>query len=233
MKLTGILSVALVFCFCAPNLFADIYSWTDENGVRHFSNVTPPQEDEQTGDTKGNKLAATPITDLSSEMNKNPQAAKKVEEIQGSKFDATPSAAIPPLEAEQFGYNQGKIRFTKTTQKNGETIKEEKWIDDFDDWEPDEEEELALLIFAIGFGAVDAVEQYLSEGGDANRDINGAATILHVAVGSGHKEIVELLLRKGADINAKTADGHTALDIAKESGHEEIIALLRKSGASD
>lgn len=31
-------------CFIASPLYADIYEWTDENGVRHFTNYAPPPE---------------------------------------------------------------------------------------------------------------------------------------------------------------------------------------------
>jgi len=29
-------------CLIAGPLYADIYEWTDENGVKHFTNYTPP-----------------------------------------------------------------------------------------------------------------------------------------------------------------------------------------------
>lgn len=34
----------LVSCIVAPSSFADIYEWTDENGVKHFSNYAYPAE---------------------------------------------------------------------------------------------------------------------------------------------------------------------------------------------
>jgi hypothetical protein len=60
-------------------LVAEIYSWVDENGVKHFSNTAPPQRDEKiksveaTGETKttaveptrnsgSNATMVTPIT---------------------------------------------------------------------------------------------------------------------------------------------------------------------------
>ena len=35
-----------VTCFIVSPLYADIYEWTDENGVRHFTNYAPPPEAE-------------------------------------------------------------------------------------------------------------------------------------------------------------------------------------------
>ena len=31
----------LVSCIVATSSFADIYEWTDENGVKHYSNYAP------------------------------------------------------------------------------------------------------------------------------------------------------------------------------------------------
>jgi hypothetical protein len=36
------LCVALILCSVAAIVQADIYVWTDENGVKHFSNHSPP-----------------------------------------------------------------------------------------------------------------------------------------------------------------------------------------------
>jgi len=33
-----------VGCFVASSLYADIYEWTDENGVKHYTNYAPPPE---------------------------------------------------------------------------------------------------------------------------------------------------------------------------------------------
>lgn len=40
-----VLGVSLFFWFASAqmNLFADVYVWTDENGVKHFSNVAPSE----------------------------------------------------------------------------------------------------------------------------------------------------------------------------------------------
>lgn len=43
MKKISLLTALLIFFFL-PNLtFAEIYSWIDENGVKHFSNEPPPE----------------------------------------------------------------------------------------------------------------------------------------------------------------------------------------------
>jgi glutaredoxin len=39
---------SVVMCFFAFQAVADIYSWTDKNGVKHFSNDPPPKDEEIT-----------------------------------------------------------------------------------------------------------------------------------------------------------------------------------------
>ncbi len=43
MKKLSILAVLLTFFFIPHLTFGEIYSWTDENGVKHFSNEPPPE----------------------------------------------------------------------------------------------------------------------------------------------------------------------------------------------
>jgi hypothetical protein len=42
MKLLTILGVMFLICFFTSTSSADIYSWTDKSGVRHFTNYSPP-----------------------------------------------------------------------------------------------------------------------------------------------------------------------------------------------
>jgi hypothetical protein len=42
MKFAGILFAFFFVILLGSNLKAEIYSWTDENGVKHYSNVPPP-----------------------------------------------------------------------------------------------------------------------------------------------------------------------------------------------
>lgn len=43
MKKLSILAALLTFFFIPHLTFAEIYSWIDENGVKHFSNEPPPE----------------------------------------------------------------------------------------------------------------------------------------------------------------------------------------------
>jgi len=44
MKGLKIFLFITVYCFIASSLYADIYEWTDENGVRHFTNYAAPDQ---------------------------------------------------------------------------------------------------------------------------------------------------------------------------------------------
>ena len=44
MKGLKIVLLVAAVCFIAGSLQADIYEWTDENGVKHFTNYAPPED---------------------------------------------------------------------------------------------------------------------------------------------------------------------------------------------
>ena len=46
MKLVNILILLMVVILGASGSYGDIYTWTDENGVRHYSNAPPEDADD-------------------------------------------------------------------------------------------------------------------------------------------------------------------------------------------
>jgi len=44
MKSISMVFVMVITCLIASSLQADIYEWSDENGVRHFANYAPPDD---------------------------------------------------------------------------------------------------------------------------------------------------------------------------------------------
>ena len=44
MAILKIFLCTMAFCFVASSLYADIYEWTDKDGVTHFTNYAPPPE---------------------------------------------------------------------------------------------------------------------------------------------------------------------------------------------
>ena len=47
MKIFKIFVLILFFCLSCSTVNAEIYFWTDENGVKHFSNAAPEIDDEK------------------------------------------------------------------------------------------------------------------------------------------------------------------------------------------
>ena len=46
MKLLNVLIIFVLTFFCVPNLNADVYVWTDEKGVKHYSDHAPENVDD-------------------------------------------------------------------------------------------------------------------------------------------------------------------------------------------
>jgi ankyrin repeat protein/cytochrome c551/c552 len=87
-----------------------------------------------------------------------------------------------------------------------------------------------LLMYAAGYGSVDAVRLLLSSGADVNaRNQMGNTALLY---GAGNLEKVRLLVDNKADVNAKTKNGRTALMAAATSpGNSATVKLLLDKGA--
>jgi hypothetical protein len=49
----------LLVCIGPSSLYADIYMWTDENGVKHYSNTAPSQDAEVTEEIQDNNASKT------------------------------------------------------------------------------------------------------------------------------------------------------------------------------
>ena len=52
MKIFKIFILILFFCLSYSTINAEIYFWTDENGVKHFSNTPPDIDDEKINTTE-------------------------------------------------------------------------------------------------------------------------------------------------------------------------------------
>jgi hypothetical protein len=74
MKPIAIIIIFVFACLTASGLEAEIYSWTDENGVKHYSNTPPPD-------------SATQIK-AAREIPPNPQVSQSKEKIDEQNFEA-------------------------------------------------------------------------------------------------------------------------------------------------
>jgi hypothetical protein len=71
------IAIAIVFCFLsltASGLEAEIYSWTDENGVKHYSNTPPPDRTVQ--------------IETAREIPPSPEGSQDTEKIDEENFEA-------------------------------------------------------------------------------------------------------------------------------------------------
>ena len=87
------------------------------------------------------------------------------------------------------------------------------------------------VISAVVDGDLDAVKQYLADGGDINA-FDGNTTLLHTAAIYGHATILQFLLDQGADVNAAGDEGETAIHYAALHGHTNMVRLLAARGAT-
>eukprot|EP00727_Mastigamoeba_balamuthi_P000763 m51a1_g10684 hypothetical protein (1658) ;mRNA; r:98094-104684 len=89
------------------------------------------------------------------------------------------------------------------------------------------------LLRAVQLGNVDAVEELLAAGADANRgDAKSGATPLLAAVAKGFVRVAEALVAAGARPSQRAAAGETALHVAARQGSRDLVALLAR-GAGD
>ena len=86
--------------------------------------------------------------------------------------------------------------------------------------EADERKRIIKIIYT---NDIEAMRQYLKEGGDVDFSINGEETPLCVAKTA---EMAELLLDNGADIRFRGAVGVTPLIAQATSGNPEVVELM-------
>ncbi len=172
MKFTGILSAALVICFCTANLYAGIYSWTDENGVKHYSNVAPPQQSEEIEEIQGNKSNATPITKQSRQMKKPSRKPENDSTNKGMSL--------------RMAVNSGRLEEVERLLSEGADINDRA------------SNGMTPLILASWMGHTKVVELLLRKGADVNAKSNIGSTALKLATERGHKKIIALLQKYGA-----------------------------------
>ena len=126
-NLIASLIIGFVACLTLvlPNLYADVYTWTDEKGVKHYSNVAPSEaageqvqkEEELPGDLEEGEerpvnAAEQPVSEKSEGEAAETRAepAEPNEESSGPQKAAEPEAAAdasPSTEQESAQFEQG------------------------------------------------------------------------------------------------------------------------------
>jgi len=77
MKVVKILFAVLFICSYPLALNADIYSWTDENGVKHYSNTAPDQDAKVIEEIKNSGSHETTHKRQNIKVNKNVKKARR------------------------------------------------------------------------------------------------------------------------------------------------------------
>jgi ankyrin repeat protein len=87
-----------------------------------------------------------------------------------------------------------------------------------------------LLMYAAGYGSLDAVKLLAGAGANVNaKNQTGNTALLYAA---GNREKVRVLVEKGSDVNAGTKSGRTPLMVAATSpGNAATVKLLLDKGA--
>lgn len=171
MKFAAMLSTALIVCFCTANLYAGMYSWTDENGVKHYSNVAPPQEAEEIKEIQGTKSNTAQTEKQSREIKKR---SRKPANDSADKSMSLRMAA-----------NSGRLEEVKRLLNEGADINAR-----FSNG-------MTPLILASWMGHTKVVELLLRKGADVSAKTNAGSTALKLATDRGHKKIIGLLRKYG------------------------------------
>lgn len=80
---------------------------------------------------------------------------------------------------------------------------------------------------------IEALEDFIKDGGDVNQADSKGDTLLGTAVFEGHKEFVDRLIEAGADVDkARTSDGATPMHIAAVVGNIGAIQALADANAN-
>jgi ankyrin repeat protein len=85
---------------------------------------------------------------------------------------------------------------------------------------------------AVRRGDLDAIAEYIEDGGDVNAPQRGGASLLMIAAGAGQLDSAVVLVENGARVEMRDNRGRTALMYAASSGHEHVARYLLDEGAA-
>jgi ankyrin repeat protein len=176
MKRKKMSLAVLVICLCSSNLIAGIYSWTDENGIKHYSNTAPPQEAAVT-----EEIQASNSDEVADETAAKQQSGE-------SKKDSlkTVNEPVDKSMALRIAANAGNLEEVKRLLSGGADI------------DARAENGMTPLILASWRGHTKVVELLLREGADVNAETNIGTTALKFATERGQKKTIALLRSHGA-----------------------------------
>lgn len=184
MKFAGTLSAALLICYFTANLYAGMYSWTDENGVKHYSNVAPAPEAEEIEEIQVNESDAAPTIKQSNTSNAT-QTAKQRKRTQKRPQKSVNASADKSMSL-RIAANTGRLEEVERLLNEGADVNAKAMNG------------MTPLILAAWMGHTEVVELLLRNGADVNAKTNTGSTALKLATDRGHQKIIALLREYGA-----------------------------------
>jgi len=115
----------------------------------------------------------------------------------------------------------------KTTQKQNRKTKKKQNRKTTQKQKGGNNDELTMI---IRDESLDALKEYVEQGGDINKKGSKGITALMEAIAIQDVPKVQYLIEQGADVNATADDGKTAYSIA--FGNDELVDLLKNAGAN-
>jgi len=146
MKYPGTIVIFLAILLCVPLVRAEVYTWTDEKGVKHYSNVAPPesvdeiqQDDEIPLDTSPRQEPKAPPQkadtgeNVETETEEKPKPAPKTDEKtaedtadSGLNLGSVPTDQGELVAREKNIVKQLQLELEKDESKRQEFIEREK-----------------------------------------------------------------------------------------------------------
>lgn len=116
MRYPGTIVIFLAILLCVPLLRANVYTWTDEKGVKHYSNVAPPESageiqkgEEIPLDTSPQQEQKTPPQKIDAGESVETKPEKKPEPDQKADQKKAEGAADTGLNLDSLPTDQGEL----------------------------------------------------------------------------------------------------------------------------
>ena len=118
MKLLNILIISVLTFFCVSTLNAEIYTWTDEKGVKHYSDHPPENEEnygvqtgsqtsqhDQEADKKRTEAEQEQVQNFIKEVDENYEKQQQEEKLKAEEAEKN----RPPAQEEKIAAEQEKL----------------------------------------------------------------------------------------------------------------------------
>jgi hypothetical protein len=130
MNRAGLLIITLSTFLGASNLQAQMYHWTDEKGVKHFSNVAPADSGKEINIGKEHSDGSTANEKRARTNNRKPQEVKKSTRKTREKAKPVPKNETPPeskkVEVNRTVFEKAGLNIGRFPISQDELISDEK-----------------------------------------------------------------------------------------------------------